>query len=94
MVLSFISSSSIKNKEHQKSLIIIRIGLIFHLSIILIGSEFHNIYMIVKDLKNQDNLFFFFIQVSLKFVVKISTWEHESCTNCNMTKLVFPACFL
>lgn len=50
--------------------------------------------MIVKDLKNQDNLFFFFIQVSLKFVVKISTWEHESCTNCNMTKLVFPACFL
>lgn len=59
MVLGFVSSSSIKNKEHQKSLIIIRIGLIFHLSIILIGSEFHDIYMIVKDFKNQDNLFFF-----------------------------------
>lgn len=29
------------------------------MSIILIGSEFHDIYMIVKDFKNQDNLFFF-----------------------------------
>lgn len=47
----------------------IRIGLIFYLLIILIGSEFRiNVYMIAKDFKNQNNPFFL---ISLNFVVKM-----------------------
>lgn len=57
MVLSFVSSSSIRA---PKCLIMIRIGLIFYFLIILIGSEFRiNVYMIAKDFKNQNNPFLF-----------------------------------
>lgn len=56
MVLSFVSSSSIKSTKvfnHDKD------RTDFLLLIILIGSEFSNVYMIAKDFKNQNNPFLF-----------------------------------